>query len=96
MIEQEYGGFDEYIMQSPFIDDHVAILYRKRIREAFELQKQEIRHDMIDTMKIHGREYIEKLKGYEWKMDNLMLKDVDEELKTLNKVNIPQCVGLIN
>lgn len=59
-IEQEYAGFDEYILTAPdeYFSDYVARMYREEIRTKFEEQKHSIRSDTIDALKIHGKEYV--------------------------------------
>lgn len=95
MIEQEYGGFDEYIMTCPLIDDHVALMYRYRIRKVYEEKKDVFRGDARELMKGYGDGYVNALKGYEGKMDGIMLKECDIEVKMRDEIKIPKRMGLI-
>jgi hypothetical protein len=80
MDEQEYGGFDEYVMTCPHVVDHVALLYRERVRDEYEKMKLKVREEQVEVLKHYGTAYVEKLRGYAWKMDHIMLKEVDQVL----------------
>lgn len=60
MIEQEYGGFDEYVLTAPedCFEDFVAKMYRTAIKEAHEKQKEAMREEVLEALKGHGEEYI--------------------------------------
>jgi hypothetical protein len=60
-IEQEYGGFDEYMMTTPdaYMQDEVARMYREKIRVEFEKKKETFRKEAKEVLLQYGPEYIE-------------------------------------
>ncbi len=60
MIEQEYGGFDEYCLTAPemYFQDYVAQMYRTAIYEAHGQRKEHFRNEMLEALKPHGEEYL--------------------------------------
>jgi ribosomal protein L28 len=97
MIEQEYGGFDEYILTVPdmYVNDHIARIYRSAVREEYENKKNDLRNEMLDLLQHYGPEYVLKLKAHDWKMDNILLKQVDQVLKRKNAIKHDKRLGLL-